>query len=396
MVSYGGLQDRTGKAEIFAGGETVTLKGNAWKAVPVNFEFLASAYLDFDFSSDESAEIQAIGFDNNVAPSAEKIFKLAGSQTWGVLDFDGLYRGPGLKHYRIPIGLYGAGKIAQIVLINDNDKALTAGSSTFSNLKVCYDRVLTWPQEASISSYGTGDQDSGGTTIIENDHVVLSGNNWIKIPLPATINDRSLLSFDFVTDAPAEIYAIGFDTDAMVTPKYFLQLGGTQQFAPRISAMPGRPGHYQIAVGQYFQGQFRYLVLVADSDSSPATPFASFGNITFSESEIPLPRNGVPAGGQFCDLRYSCNSRRCTFKLRSRAEIGKAIPVVIEKSINHGEEWQPFASSRSQTIFSGQVRVPVRKAYGNLFRMRVPSASQCVTEEVTVVQHDLPIADSVD
>ena len=63
------------------------------------------------------------------------VFKLHGSQSWGILDFDN-YAGQTPKHYVIPVGQYFTGDVLYMTFANDHDVSSPAAESVFTNVKV--------------------------------------------------------------------------------------------------------------------------------------------------------------------------------------------------------------------------------------------------------------------
>ena len=90
--------------------------------------------LEFDFESTLQGEIHGIGFDEDNSPSADRIFRVYGTQNWGIGDYDD-YPGSGIKQYKIPVGQYYTGTGMNLVLANDRDSGVGI-NSTFSNIRV--------------------------------------------------------------------------------------------------------------------------------------------------------------------------------------------------------------------------------------------------------------------
>lgn len=122
IVSYGSNQDIDQyQYEILDGGRSLRLWGNNWKAVSKTYNVTTDTVLEFDFkSSGDSAEINGIGFDDNLSQSSDKFFMVNGSDSWGITDYKD-YSGNNWKHYSIPIGTYFTGAINYIFITNDAD-----------------------------------------------------------------------------------------------------------------------------------------------------------------------------------------------------------------------------------------------------------------------------------
>ena len=121
LVAFSKNQDRKGQALVSKSGDRLTLPGNAWKAIPLEYELDIDTYLEFDYTDSGNSEIRAIGFHGESFSGSKTIFKLAGSQSFGTQDFDQQVQSNQTTHYRIPIGLYGEGLINRLSFINDND-----------------------------------------------------------------------------------------------------------------------------------------------------------------------------------------------------------------------------------------------------------------------------------
>ncbi len=135
LTSTGPLttQDRLGTVTPNAEGDTLTLTGNRWRTSLEKFDITEDTILEFTFSSDQLGEIQGIGFSENDRGASHQIFKLTGTQNWGIQDIH--YQG-GTQRMTIPVGQYYTGSNMRLVFVNDNDAAPTS-TSTFSHVHVC-------------------------------------------------------------------------------------------------------------------------------------------------------------------------------------------------------------------------------------------------------------------
>ncbi|MFK7912347.1 MAG: putative Ig domain-containing protein [Pseudomonadales bacterium] len=131
-VSYAN-QDYSQSAEVLDGGEAVSLRDNTWRRTERTYTVTANTVVEFQFSSDAQGEIHGIGFDEDNSLSSNRIFKVHGTQNYGLTTFDN-YAG-GIKTYRIPVGQYFTGNAMYLVLVNDNDAA-AGNQSTFRNVRV--------------------------------------------------------------------------------------------------------------------------------------------------------------------------------------------------------------------------------------------------------------------
>ena len=136
VSSYGGSsQDRTGTVEIRDAGLSLYLEGNRWQKINFPYTVTADTVIEFDFQSTVQGEIQGLGFDDNLAISANRSFRVYGTQdSWGLSDFD-TYSGSGVTHFIIPVGDYYTGNFQYLFFMNDDDSNPT-GNSLYSNINV--------------------------------------------------------------------------------------------------------------------------------------------------------------------------------------------------------------------------------------------------------------------
>src|SRR3546814_11760670 len=69
--------------------------------------------------------------------TANKSFKVYGTQTWGIANYDN-YSGNGAwQHYTIPVGQFYTGEFSRLFFVNDKDAApLEANEANFSDIKI--------------------------------------------------------------------------------------------------------------------------------------------------------------------------------------------------------------------------------------------------------------------
>ena len=78
-ASYGDNQDESGTVSIEDSGASLRLVGNRQQQIAFNYTITADTVIEFDYSSIEG-EIQGIGLDNDLSLSANRTFKLSGTQ----------------------------------------------------------------------------------------------------------------------------------------------------------------------------------------------------------------------------------------------------------------------------------------------------------------------------
>ena len=134
-TSYAG-QDVSQDVAVEDGGATIVLSDNTWRRTQRTFTIAADTVLEFDYESTFEGEIQGIGFDDTNSITANRVFKLFGTQnvTWDIGDFED-YSGGGVVHYTIPVGQYFTGSAMHLVFVNDYDSG-TGTESRFSNVRI--------------------------------------------------------------------------------------------------------------------------------------------------------------------------------------------------------------------------------------------------------------------
>ena len=144
IQTYGGNQD-FGDYEIKEKGKVIRLYGNAWKAIPIDYDIKPETVLEFDFGSTVMAEVHAIGLDNDDAVSSRRTFKLYGTQNWGILQHFN-YEFPGeWRSFYIPIGYYYTGPASRLFMCVDDDEAPINGDSWFRNVRIYDGRGCSAP-----------------------------------------------------------------------------------------------------------------------------------------------------------------------------------------------------------------------------------------------------------
>lgn len=124
-------QDSAGDSS--AGGSSLTLTNNTWKYIDYDYEVTANTVIEFEFNSTSEGEIHGIGFEDDNELTSTRIFKVYGTQNYGVTNYDNY--SSGTTTYVIPVGDSYTGSMDRLVFVNDND-AGTGNTSTFSNVKV--------------------------------------------------------------------------------------------------------------------------------------------------------------------------------------------------------------------------------------------------------------------
>ena len=219
------------------------------------------------------------------------MFQLFGTQDWGIQNFNDQYlAGSGTQTYEIAIGQFYTGSFDRLVFAMDDDAGV-GGNSVFSNIEIFegIPPVLQINGESSpISSYG-GSQNQGFAEVSEDDaRVVLSDNTWQDVLRDVVITEDTVLRFEFRSDVEGEIHAIGFDTDDDLSEEFMFQLSGTQEWGLQYYSDQYATGtgiqSFEIAVGQFYTGNFDRLVFAMDDDADLGGD-SVFSNIEIFEAE---------------------------------------------------------------------------------------------------------------
>ena len=139
VLSYGGGQDVSGNVTIEDNGASLNMTGNLWKKINLPYTITLNTVLEFDFRSSAQGEIHGIGFDIDNALSANRTFKLYGTQAWGIAAYDDYAGGGQTTHYRIPVGQYYTGDVQNLFFANDHDVGNPTAQSVFSNIQIYED-----------------------------------------------------------------------------------------------------------------------------------------------------------------------------------------------------------------------------------------------------------------
>jgi len=149
IESYGGSQDKDPTVTVLDNGATLEIVGNGWKKIAFPYTVTAKTVLEFDFSSSVRGEIHGIGFDIDNGISANRTFKLYGTQGWGILGYaDYAEHAPGWRHYTIPVGEHYTGEMLYLTFTMDHDVSNPTAESLFRNVRV-YESDPTDPSDPS-------------------------------------------------------------------------------------------------------------------------------------------------------------------------------------------------------------------------------------------------------
>ncbi len=179
-----------------------------------------------------------------------------------------------------------------------NDQTTLVVNDGSPNLINFNDYTIT-PHEAGQD--GAGGHGTSVTVSADGATIELGGNAWKKIDIPYTLTANTVLSFEFRTDAVAEIQGIGFDNDTSVGNGLFgYQIAGSQVWggvdqSHRNYQIGDGWVRYDIPIGADYTGVISNLTFIQDNDTGVAAT-TEFRNVGFYESNQNLNMN---EGGTF-------------------------------------------------------------------------------------------------
>lgn len=133
-------QFENGIVQSTNGGQTLSMFGNNWVAFEGNFTIDADTVLEVTFSSSQLGELHGFGFDNDTVfdsnadfrNGANRYFQFAGSQTFGVQDYNNYSAVNTLETFTVEVGKFLTGNYNYLVFINDQDTDGEDSQSSFS------------------------------------------------------------------------------------------------------------------------------------------------------------------------------------------------------------------------------------------------------------------------
>jgi len=145
-----------------------------------------------------------------------------------------------------------------------------------------------------MSSFGKEQDNNSNITISQTGKAVtLSKNQWKKFEFKYSVTANTLLTFDFIGYAAADIQAIGFSTTNTLNESQIFQLTGQQSLGHQyqIKSADGELAHtIHIPLGQYILGDIYHIVMINDQDNQ-SVGSAQFSNIRLIELENDGPKN---------------------------------------------------------------------------------------------------------
>ena len=133
--SYGGSQD-AGSYQLQSGNTVLKIQNNAWKSIALDYTVTPNTVIEFEFGSTIQGEIHGIGFDDNNTISYSRTFKVHGTQSWGILNYDDYIPDASWQSFTIPVGQYYTGNFDRLFFVADHDSGYRNGNSYFRNIRI--------------------------------------------------------------------------------------------------------------------------------------------------------------------------------------------------------------------------------------------------------------------
>ena len=186
IVSFSN-QDSDGTYSIQDGGSILLLENNTWKRTQNTYNVSSSTVLKFEFMSNNQGEIHGIGLDEDNSLSSNRIFRLYGSQPYGISDYNN-YSSPGsYVSYQIPVGNHYTGSNMYLVFANDNDNG-SGNNSYFRNVRLV--------ESGSLRAISINNSESEQETLDD-----------IKI-YPNPVEDVMIIDSNLEEDATVEVFSV--------------------------------------------------------------------------------------------------------------------------------------------------------------------------------------------
>ena len=128
-------QDEEGNYLVNDNGATLTLFGNTWKSMAVEYEITSQTTLRLDLKSNGAGEIVGIAFENDNKLTSSSLYKFSGSQQWS----NDAYKYTNVDEFQtitLPIGQMPIGEFDRLVFVLDDDNPTnTLAEVSFKNVK---------------------------------------------------------------------------------------------------------------------------------------------------------------------------------------------------------------------------------------------------------------------
>ncbi len=128
-----------GTHQLTNGNTELEIRDNAWKYVDLIYTVTPNTVIEFDFASTIEGEIHGLGFESDNKLSSDVIFKVHGTQNWGIQNFDNYPNNGQWVSYNINIGSFYTGTSDRLVFVADHDGNPKNGNSFFRNIVIYED-----------------------------------------------------------------------------------------------------------------------------------------------------------------------------------------------------------------------------------------------------------------
>ena len=188
-----------GSVTYMDGDNTLALTGNRWRSTQQKFDVTSDSFLEFEFRSNQEGEIHGIGFSSDDRLYESRIFKLFGSQAWGVRGQYN-YTSPGaFQTFRIPVGNHFTGRNMSLVLVNDQDSGDESNDGYFRNVRL-----------VSGQDTNTGGNNTSSNNVFENISGTRSEQQRFTFDIPAGSTNLAITTTEGSGDA--DLY-VSFGTE---------------------------------------------------------------------------------------------------------------------------------------------------------------------------------------
>jgi len=210
---YGGAQD---KGEVIVLDENaIKIENNAWKVIDFDYNITPNTMISFEYASTVVGEISGIGLDNNLSLSSNYTFKLAGSQNWGLSNYNNYNELGTWKSYTIPVGDFYTGNFNYLFFVSDFDASPQNSNAYFRNIQVFENSnncVNPNPLDGSPIDQG-GDYSAEGNILIEKWSDIGGGLDIELIPvstIPTSTQNINISEKPFNTGDNYEVRMRGY------------------------------------------------------------------------------------------------------------------------------------------------------------------------------------------
>jgi hypothetical protein len=225
-----------GNAQLSNGNTELRLSNNAWKFIDFPYTVTSNTMIQLEFRSDLQGEIHGIGLESDNNLSSDLVFKLHGTQNWGITAFDNYPNNGQWVSYSIPVGDFYTGASDRLLFVADHDAGPSNGDSFFRNVFVFEDAngngVCDNAESSAVAGFGD-----------EIDASPIQGNNALD-----------LQEFDFriypnpVTKGQLSVEVLGEEAESYTVYNMVGQIVMKGAFSNTLDVSGLKAGVYMIEV----------------------------------------------------------------------------------------------------------------------------------------------------